>query len=57
MYVYLSVTISRPNRCTNFNTICHEDTLILVEGHKLLLTAIIVIHAGGVASKSQCIIN
>lgn len=53
MYVYLSVTISRPNRCTNFNTICHEDTLILVEGHRLIPFASITDkNAGGTARRS-----
>lgn len=46
-----SATLSRLNRCTDFKEIGLGDTLILREVHRLLLTTLTAIHAGGATDK------
>lgn len=38
--VSLSVTNSKPKRCTDLNKICHVNTSILMEGYRLLFSTI-----------------
>lgn len=49
--VYMSVQFPRRNYSTDFNEIFYEDTSVLEQGHKLFLSAISDIQAGGVEGK------
>lgn len=40
----LSITLSRPKCCTDFNENQHRDTLIFGEGHRLIVNAMSTIH-------------
>lgn len=40
LYICLSVTLSRINRCTNINEFLHEGTIIFEEGYRLFFTTI-----------------